>query len=337
MKKEFFGQLPDGSAVDRFTLSNTNGLTCRLLNYGVTIASLEVPDAKGRATDVVLGFDTLEGYVRNTFFGPVCGRVTNRIGGAQFQLDGKTYRLTANEGSNQLHGGVRGFDKVVWAVRPASGQSIEFSYRSRDGEEGYPGNLDVKVLVTLTEKNELRLDYTAQADQPTPVNLTSHGYFNLAGKGSILDHELMLAADRYTPANAQLIPTGEIKSVRETAMDFTSPKTIRSQLKQSPSGFDCNFAINNGGKDLALAARAIEPTSGRVMETWTTQPGVQFYTANHFNGIHGRNGAVYERFAGLCLETQHFPDSVNQPQFPSIIIRPGETYRQTCLYRFLTR
>jgi len=337
MQKTIFGQLPGGQNAEQFTLSNTNGVICKLLNYGVTIASLEVPDSKGNLANVILGFDNLEGYLQNTFFGSVCGRTANRIGGAKFSLDGKIYKLTANEGENQLHGGFHGFDKQIWRAVEKSG-GVEFSYLSRDGEEGFPGNLEVKVLVTLTNENELRLDYSATTDKPTPVNLTSHGYFNLAGNDDILSHEVFIAADSYTPTDLKLIPTGEIKSVKGTPMDFITPKTIDSQMKQFPtaaSGYDGNFIINGGGKNLTLAARVREPKSGRVMETWTTQPGVQFYTANHFNGIRGRNGARYEKFGAFCLESQHFPDSVNKPNFPSIILRPGEIYRQTCVYKFL--
>jgi len=282
MKKKIFGKLPDGAAVEQFVLTNKHGVVCKLLNYGVTIVSLEVPDAKGQLANVVLGFDDLEGYLQNAFFGPVCGRVANRIGGAKFTLDGKIYKLTANESENQLHGGKRGFDKVVWNVKPlANGGNggIEFSCLSRDGEEGYPGNLEAKVLVTLTDENELRFDYLAATDKPTAVNLTSHGYFNLAGGGDILDHELTLAADFYTPTDAKLIPTGEITPVKGTAMDFIKPVTIGSQMKKfraAATGFDCNFVINGGGENLTFAARVREPKSGRVMEVWTTQPGVQF-------------------------------------------------------------
>jgi len=336
MNQSLFGRLPDGVAVTQFTLTNPRGITCKLLDYGVTIASLEVPGPRGDRADVVLGFDTIDGYLENTFFGPVCGRVANRIGGAMFSLDGKTIRLTANEGGNQLHGGRRGFDKVVWNTQPKD-DGIEFSYLSRDGEEGYPGNVDTRVLVRLTDKNELRLDYTATTDRATAVNLTSHGYFNLAGRGDVLDHELALAADLYTPADAALIPTGEIRPVAGTAMDFRKPAVIGTQMKRFPEaagGYDNNFVINGGGNSLVLAARVRDPKSGRVMETWTTQPGVQFYTANHFNGLSGRGGVRYEKFGGLCLETQHFPDSVNKPQFPSILLRPGEIYRQTCVYAF---
>jgi aldose 1-epimerase len=333
-----YGKMPDGTPVEQFTLANANGIVCKLINYGVRIASLKVPDAKGNLTDIILGFDDLEGYLHNGHFAPICGRVANRIGGAKFSIDGTTYKLTANEGENQLHGGKHGFDKVVWRAAQ-KGDAVEFSYLSPDGEEGFPGNLDVKTLVTLTDANELRLDYTAVTDQPTAVNLTSHGYFNLAGSGNVLDHELMLAADFYTPTDLKLIPTGEIKSVKGTGLDFTMPKAIGSQMKQFPeaaSGYDLNFVINGGGKNLTLAARARELKSGRVMEAWTTQPGVQLYTANHFKGIAGRGGARYEKFGAFCLETQHFPDAVNQPRFPSIILRPGETYRQTCVYKFST-
>lgn len=338
MKKEIFGKLPNGQTVEQFALTNTNGIICKLLNYGVTISSLEVPDAKGNLANIILGFDNLEGYLQNTFFGSVCGRTANRIGGAKFSLDGKTYKLAANEGENQLHGGVRGFDKQLWRTEEKSG-GAEFSYLSRDGEEGFPGNLEAKVLVTLSDKNEFRLDYSATTDKPTAVNLTSHGYFNLACSGDVLNHEVLVAADSYTPTDAKLIPTGEIKSVKGTAMDFTTPKTIGSQIKkfsEVSGGYDCNFVVNGGAQNLALAARVREPKSGRILEAWTTQPGVQFYTANHFNGIVGRNGARHEKFSAFCLETQHFPDSVNKPNFPPMILRPGEIYRQTCIYKFFT-
>jgi aldose 1-epimerase len=342
MKKSTFGKMPDGTPVRQFTLANSNGLVCKVINYGVTITSLQVPDARGRLADVILGFDDLDGHIQCPYFGPVVGRVANRIGGAKFTLDGKTFVLTANEGKNQLHGGKKGFDKIVWTAKPAGGtptlpESVEFSHTSRDGDEGYPGNLQAKVRVTLTDENELRLDYEAKTDRPTPVNFTSHGYFNLADGGDVLGHELMLAADFYTPTDAQLIPTGEIKPVKGTPLDFTKPAAISSQMKKfggPPPGYDCNFVINHGGKKLTLAARVREPKSGRVLEAWTTQPGVQFYTANHFNGIPGRNGTRYEKFGAFCLETQHFPDSVNQPQFPSIILRPGGIYRQSCVYKF---
>jgi len=330
--------MPDDTVVEQFTLTNANGIICKVMNYGVTITSLRVPDAKGTFADVILGFDDLDGYLQCPYFGSIVGRVANRIGGAQFALDGKTYALTANEGKNQLHGGRKGFDKIVWMAKPVGGaptfpESVEFSYLSRDGEEGYPGNLEAKVVVTLTDNNELRLDYEARTDKPTPVNFTSHGYYNLAGTGDVLDHELTLAADAYTPADAQLVPTGKIALVKGTPLDFTKPAPIGSRIKET-NGYDCNFVINDGGKKLTLAARIREPKSGRIMEAWTTQPGVQFYTANHFEGIPGRGGARYQRFGAFCLETQHFPDSVNKPQFPSTILRPGETYRQSCVYKF---
>ncbi len=337
IQKSLFGTMPDGAAVEQFTLSNGNGVVCQLLNYGVRIASLRVPDAKGNPADVVVGFDHLDGYLQNDYISAVCGRVANRIGGAKFSLDGKTIKVSANEGENQLHGGKCGFDKKIW--RAEAGQiGVEFACVSPDGEEGFPGNLNVKVIVALTDADELRLDFTAITDKPTPVNLTSHAYFNLAGRGNVLDHELMLAADFYTPVDSHLLPTGEIKSVRGTGLDFTTPKAIGSQMKKFPeivSGYDHNFVVNGGGKSPVLAARVREPISGRIMETWTTQPGVQLYTANHFDGFAGRGGARCEKFGGFCLETQHFPDSVNHPGFPSVILRPGETYRQTCIYKFI--
>ncbi|HTV62543.1 MAG TPA: aldose epimerase family protein [Verrucomicrobiae bacterium] len=336
IEKKLFGKMPDGTAVEQFTLANANGVVCKLLDYGVRIASLEVPDAKGNLSDVILGFNELDGYLRNAYISAVCGRVANRIAGAKFFLDGKALKVTANEGENQLHGGKDGFDKKIWRAETRQ-NGVEFSYRSPDGEEGFPGNLDVKVFVALTDANEVRLDFTATTDKPTPVNLTSHGYFNLAGRGNVLGHELMLAAEFYTPVDSYLIPTGEIKSVKGTGLDFSTPKTIGSQMKKFPevaSGYDHNFVVKGGGKNLVLAARVREPKSGRIMEAWTTEPGVQLYTASHFDGFAGRGGARYEKFGGFCLETQHFPDSVNHPRFPSVILRPGETFRQTCIYKF---
>ena len=342
IQKSSFGKLPDGTAVDLYTLTNANGLTAKITNYGTIITELHAPDRSGKIGDVVLGFNNLEQYLKgHPYFGCTVGRVANRIARGQFTLEGKTYKLAINNGPNSLHGGLKGFDKVAWDAEPQAGAAIKFSYVSADGEEGYPGKLDVTVVITLTDANELRIDYTATTDKPTPVNLTNHSYFNLAGKGDILSHELTLAAEAFTPTDADLIPTGEIKSVKETAMDFTSPKPIGSRIRDignKESGYDHNFVLNSGGKSLALAARVYEPTSGRVLEVHTTEPGIQLYTANYLDGsLKGKGGVVYARQNAFCLETQHFPDSVNQPKFPSTILRSGQTYRQTTVHKFSTQ
>ncbi len=341
LKKSSFGTSLDGQPVDLYTLTNANGLIARITNYGTIITELHTPDRDGKLADVVLGFDKLDPYLqKHPFFGAVAGRVANRIAKGQFTLDGRTYRLAVNNGPNHLHGGLKGFDKKVWQAEPQSGSAVKFTYTSPDGEEGSPGTLAVAITMALTDANELRIDYSATTDKPTPVNLTNHSYFNLGGAGDVLGHELMLAADSFTPSDANLIPTGEIKSVKGTPMDFTKPKRIGAdfgKLTNTPVGYDHNFVLNSGGKALALAARAYEPKSGRVMETLTTEPGVQLYTGNFLNGtLTGKHGVVYAQHAGFCLETQHFPDAVNQPAFPSIILRPGQTYRQTTIYRFST-
>jgi aldose 1-epimerase len=341
VEKARFGQLPDGTGVDLYTLTNAHGLVAKVTNYGTIITELHVPDRHGQAGDVVLGFDNLDQYLKgHPCFGCTVGRVANRIAKGRFTLDGKTYTLAINNGPNHLHGGLKGFDKARWQAEPQAGAAVKFTRTSIDGEEGYPGALAVAVTMRLTESNELRLDYTATTDRPTPVNLTNHSYFNLAGEGDVLAHELMIAADHYTPADSALIPTGEIKPVKGTPLDFTKPQPIGSrfaQLHADPVGYDHNFVLNSGGKRLALAARVYEPKSGRVMEVHTTEPGVQLYTANFLNGsLTGKRRVVYRRHAGFCLETQHFPDSVNQPKFPSVILRPDQVYRQTTTHKFLT-
>ena len=336
-----FGVLPDGRAVELFTLSNRHGLVVRITNYGTIITHLEVPDRKGRKGDIVLGFDNLEQYVKgHPFFGCTVGRVANRIAEGRFSLRGKTLQLAVNNGPNHLHGGVKGFDKVVWAARPLAGPGVEFSYLSPDGDENYPGNLDVSVCMALNDANELRIDYKAVTDRPTVVNLTNHSYFNLAEAGDVLDHELCIAASAYTPSDANLIPTGEIAPVTGTPLDFTQPKRIGSrfaELPGDPKGYDHNYVLDSGGGRLVLAARVFEPTTGRVMATLTTLPGLQLYTANFLDGsITGKYGNIYRRHSGLCLETQFFPDAVHHPHFPSIELNPGETYKQTTVYRFGT-
>jgi aldose 1-epimerase len=339
IQKSSFGKLPDGTAVDLFALTNSSGLVARISNYGTIITELHVPDRNGKLGDVVLGFDNLGQYLKgHPYFGCTVGRVANRIAKGKFSLDGKTYTLAVNNGPNHLHGGLKGFDKMVWKAEPQAGASVKFSYTSADGEEGYPGKLEVTVVMALTDANELRIDYTATSDKPTPINLTNHSYFNLAGQGEVLGHELMVAADHFTPTDATLIPTGEIKSVKGTPLDFTTPKTLGSrisELSNEERGYDHNFVLNNGGKALALAARVHEPKSGRVMEVHTTEPGVQLYTANYLDGsLTGKGGIVYRKHSAFCLETQHYPDSVNKPNFPSTILRPGQTYRQTTVHKF---
>ena len=338
LQTKSFGKLADGAEVTLFTLSNANGVRASLMNYGATLVALEAPDRNGRLTDVTLGFDALEGYVKfNTpYFGCIVGRCANRIAGGRFHLDGKEYRLATNAGNAHLHGGVKGFDKAFWSAKGKS-PSVKFTYLSPDGEEGYHGNLAASVTYTLTESNELQVEYTATTDKPTPVNLTNHTYFNLAGSGNILSHELMIASTQYLPANEALLPTGEIHPVKGTPMDFTMSTPIGRrihQLKGDPIGYDHTYVLNNNGARTGFAARVFEPQSGRVLEVHTTEPGVQLYTGNFLDGtISGKGGCAYQQHTGFCLETQHFPDSVNQPKFPSVILRPGQTYRQETSYR----
>lgn len=338
-----FGRLADGRTVKRYELRNRHGMMARIITYGAILTELHVPDRNGRLTNVVHGFDNLRSYVQgHPFFGATVGRVSNRIGKARFTLDGQEYPLANNNGRNHLHGGLIGFDKVLWKAQPIKVDDREvavvFTYLSRDGEEGYPGNLDVRVTYTITDNNELRIDYSAGTDKPTPVNITNHSYFNLAGTGDILGHELFVAADRYTPVDDELIPTGEIAPVKGTPLDFTKPELIGArieQLKPKPGGYDHNYVLNSEGKSLALAARVREPSSGRVMEVLTTEPGMQLYTANFLQGqVNGLNGQRSERHSAFCLETQHFPDAVNHPNFPSTILRPGKQYKSTTIFRF---
>ncbi|MDB6123288.1 MAG: mro [Pedosphaera sp.] len=340
IQKSSFGKLPDGKEVDLYTLTNTNGLVCKIITYGAIITELHVPDRNGKLTDVILGYDTLPQLLQGGVRGAIVGRVANRIAKGRFTLDGHTYTLAVNNGPNHLHGGNKGFDKVVWHAEPRTrrdGVSLRLTYVSPDGEEGYPGRLKVALAYTLTDKNELQMDYEAVTDKPTPVNLSNHTYWNLAGEGVVLDHLLTLAADHYTPTDNTLIPTGEIKPVKDTPFDFTSPVPVGSRFSQlgKPPGYDNNFVLNSGGGKLAFAARVLEPKSGRVMEVWTDQPGVQLYTANHLNGSpKGKNGVAYQPYSGLCLETQDFPDAVNHTNFPSTILRPGQTYRKSTVCRF---
>jgi aldose 1-epimerase len=342
--KSDFGKTADGKPVELYVLTNAHGLKAKIITYGGIVTELHTPDRDGKLADVVLGFDNLKAYLAgHPYFGALVGRVANRIAKGKFTLDGKVYQLAVNNGPNALHGGLKAFDKKVWKAEPiegADGPGVRLSYLSADGEEGYPGNLSVTVTYTLTNQNELRIDYKATTDKDTPINLSNHSYFNLAGPtgGDILGHELMLAADQYTPVDATLIPTGEIKPVKGTPLDFTTPTPIGAridQLKGDPSGYDHNFVLRSGGKSLALGARVHEPKTGRVMEMYTTEPGVQFYTGNFLDGkLTGKQGVAYKKHAGFCLEAQHFPDSVNHPNFPSVILKPGSTYTQTTVYKF---
>ena len=342
--KESFGQTTDGEQVDLYTLANANGLRARITNYGAILVSLEVPDRDGKLADITLGYDTLDGYIKKgSFFGATVGRYANRIGGAGFVLNGIEYKLAANNGENHIHGGRKGFDKVVWnaeQIETADAVGVKLTYLSKDGEEGYPGNLDCTVIYTLTNNDELKISYEAETDKTTVVNLTNHSYFNLAGQGTgdILGHELMLNADSYTVVDEGLIPTGEIRSVKDSPMDFTSPMSIGSRIDQVGKGYDHNYVLNSGGGGLALCARVYEPTSGRVMEVYTTEPGVQLYTGNFLNGsITGKDGKVYNKHYAFCLETQHFPDSPNKPHFPSVVLNPGQKYMTVTVHKFYTR
>lgn len=345
LEKGKFGRTPDGNDVTIYTLTNKNGLRANVIDYGAILVSLEVPDRKGKLADVTLGFDELDSYIeRNPMFGSTVGRYANRIANAKFTLDGVEYKLTANSGKNHIHGGgKKRFDKVIWKGKEFQndeGAGVKFSYLSKDGDEGFPGNLNCTVIYTLTDNDELKISYEATTDKPTIVNMTNHSYFNLAGAGNgdVLGHEVMINADNYTPAGEGLIPTGEIHSVKGTPLDFTQPKTIGARIDQltQTRGYDHNYVINNWDGSLRLAARVYEPTTGRVMEVYTTEPGVQFYTANGLKDVKGRAGKVYNKHHGFCLETEHYPDSPNKPNFPSVVLRPGQTYRSETIYKFST-
>ena len=343
--KEVFEKTRGGKRVDLFTLTNKQGLCAKITNYGTIITELRVPDREGRLGNIVLGFDNLRQYLGGnpSYLGCTVGRVANRTAKGRFQLDGEKYKLAVNNGPHHLHGGARGFDKVVWSAEIVDGReaSVAFTYLSRYGEEGYPGNLRVTVLMTLTNGDELRIDYTATTDRATPVNLTNHSYFNLAGGGNILGHELKVAAKAYIPVDATSIPTGKLVPVAGTAFDFTKRKPIGRDLARltgKPIGYDHNLVLNSRGQRLAACATVYERTSGRMMEVRTTEPGVQVYTGNWLDGTQcGHSGIYYTQHSGLCLETQHFPDSLHHPRFPSIILRPGRTYTTTTTYKFSTR
>ena len=348
--KADFGKLTDGRAVDLYTLHNRNGMTAKITNLGGIVVELKAPDKKGQFADVVMGFDTPQEYLtKNTYFGALIGRFGNRIAKGQFALDGKTYKLATNNGPNHLHGGVVGFDKKIWQARPiskAGAAALELVLYSKNGDEGYPGNLRVKVIYSLTDDNELRLDYSAVTDAPTIINLTHHGYFNLYGAGlsDVLNHRVMINANRFTPTDATAIPNGELRSVRGTPFNFLTPHAIGERINQKDqqliwgTGYDHNFVLNKKRKGaLTMAARVSEPRSGRVMTVYTTEPGIQLYTGNFLDKVHGRYGRIYNKRGAFCLETQNFPDAPNHANFPSSVLRPGKVYRQTTMYRFSTQ
>ncbi len=339
IESEVFGNV-EGKEVRLFTLENNNGMKVSITNYGAIITAVYTPDKNGEMADVVLGFDNLKSYVDgHPSFGSLVGRFGNRIAKGKFTLDGKEYTLAINNGENHLHGGIIGFDKKVWEAEPFQKDNevgLKLHYLSPDMEEGYPGNLNVHVTYTLTDDNELKIDYLASTDKATPVNLTSHSYFNLTGvKENVMAHKIMINADRYVAIDETLIPTGELALCRNTAMDFEEMKTIGSRFDQVEGGYDHCYVLNKDGKELSLAAKVEEAKSGRTLEVWTTEPGVQFYTGNFLDGtLKGIQGVFYEKNFGFCLEAQHFPDSPNQPDFPNVILSVGETYLQTTIYKF---
>jgi aldose 1-epimerase len=344
IEKKEFGKMPDGTTIDQYTLTNA-GITMKVITYGGIITELDVPDKNGKIDNIVLGFDNLEGYLKgHPYFGAITGRYCNRIAKGKFTLDGKEYALATNNGPNHLHGGMIGFDKVVWKAKEIKGDGfvgLELTRRSPDGEEGYPGNLDVTVRYKLTDKKELKIEYEATTDKATPLNITNHSYFNLGGRhgGDILGHELWLNAKTYTPTDETMIPTGKIDPVQGTPYDFTSFKVIGKEIgeiKGDPGGYDMNFVLERKPNEkMTHAATVRDPKSGREIEVFTSEPGIQFYTGNFLDGtLTGKGGVVYKKHAALCLETDHFPDSPNHDNFPSTILKPGNKYESTTIYRF---
>jgi aldose 1-epimerase len=342
----------EGTQVELYTLVNAKGAEAKITNYGGIVVSLKMPDRSGKYGDVVLGFDSLDGYTNaayaksNPYFGALIGRYGNRIGKAKFAIAGKEYKLAANNGVNHLHGGVKGYDKVIWQARPIEGDepALELKYLSKDGEEGYPGNLDIMAIYTLTNDNALKVEFTATTDKETIANLTHHSYFNLAGKGDILGHEVMIHSNEYTPVDSTLIPTGKLVPVKGTPFDFNAPTTIGARIGDNNEqlkfgkGYDHNWVINKPAGELALMAHVYEPTTGRVLEVLSTEPGLQFYSGNFLDGtLTGTGGWVYQFRNGFCMEPQHYPDSPNKPTFPPVTLKPGDTYRNTIIYRFSAR
>jgi len=339
-----FGKTPEGESVDLYTLTNTQGASAAISNYGGVVVSLKVPDRNGAMGDVVLGFDKLDGYTRpGPHFGAIIGRYANRIAKGKFTLDGMEYTLAKNNGDNSLHGGIRGFDKQLWIAKEAPNRALELNYVSKDGEEGFPGNLAVTVTYTLTDNNELQIDYSATTDKTTVINLTNHSYFNLAGEGQgdVLSHQVTIYANRFTPVDPTLIPIGQLMSVAGTPFDFRQAHAIGERINAADEqlkfgkGYDHNFVLNTGGAALDIVARITEPKSGRIMDVLTTEPGLQFYTANTLK-VTGKGGKVYGPHSAFCMETQHFPDSPNQPDFPSVVLKPGGRLKSTTVYRFST-
>lgn len=347
--KKYFGRTQEGKTAYIFTLENSNKMIVRITNYGGIVVSIKVPDNKGRFDDVVLGFDGLDGYLKHDlFFGAIVGRHANRIENAEFEINGEKYNLTKNEGENHIHGGIKCFSKVLWDVSEKSADNtLELTYLSKDGEEGYPGNLQVKVTYTLTEDNELKIDYYAVSDKDTVVNLTNHSYFNLSGRNfgfnSILKHKLYINADKFTVNDKNSLPTGEIRDVSGTPMDFTEPKEIGKEINDDydqlvlAKGYDHNWILNDDSKPLKKAAEAYEEKSGRVMEVFTTKPGMQFYSGNYIYPLVGKHQARYDERGGFCLETQYFPNSLKHKNFPSPILKAEEEYKHTTIYKFSVR
>jgi aldose 1-epimerase len=349
VEKSSFGKLADGTAIDLYKLTNQNGVELQIITYGGSIVSLKTPDRSRNFSDIVLGYDDPQGYVDDTsYLGALIGRYANRIANGRFKLGGVEYKLAQNNSPNSLHGGPTGFHKRIWlaheVTRP-NAAALQVSYRSKDGEEGFPGNLAVTTTFVLTNTNELRIEYLATTDKTTVVNLTEHAYFNLAGpgEGTILDHVMRINANRFTPVDENLIPTGELRPVKGTPLDFTKPTVIGSRIDQDDEqlrlgkGYDHNYVLNKTGKQLSLAAEVYEPVTGRTIQMWTTEPGVQFYSGNFLDNVKGKGGKTYQRRGGFCLEAQHFPDSPNKPAFPSVVLRPNQTYTQTTVYKFSVR
>ena len=349
IEKRPFGKLANGTMVDLYTLTNSKKMQVQITNYGGVVVSLTTPDRQGAMADIVLGYDSPQGYEQDTsYFGALIGRYANRIARGRFKLNGVDYQLAQNNGVNHLHGGVRGFNKALWQARESrrsDGVALELSYVSKDGEEGYPGKITVTVTYVLTNENELRVEYSATTDKDTIINLTHHSYFNLkgAGSGDIRNHEIRINADAFTPVDATLIPTGEFRAVKGSPLNFTSSTAVGSRIDISDDqlilgkGYDHNFILNKKGGELSLAASVYEPTSGRTVEMWTTEPGMQFYTGNFLNNVSGKQGKVYKHRGGFCLEAQHFPDSPNQPEFPSTLLKPKQRYTQTTVYKFTVK
>lgn len=348
IEKKPFGNV-GGENVDLYVMNNANGLKASIMTYGGTMVSLEVPDKNGKLGDILLGCETVDGFTKQTaYLNALIGRYGNRIGKGKFTLDGKTYTLAPNNNGNHLHGGLKGFDKVIWTAAPfetKEGVGLKLAYQSKDMEEGYPGNLKVEVVYTLTNKNELEIEYTATTDKPTICNLTNHNYYNLTGcKRDILGHELMINADKFTPVDSGLIATGELRPVKGTPMDFTKPTAVGAHINAADEqikfggGYDHNWVLNKKKAGMTHAATLSDPESGRVMEVWTTEPGVQFYSGNFLDGsILGKGGIAYKHRWGMCLETQHFPDSPNKPEFPTTVLRPGEVYKTKTVHKFYAR